>query len=198
LQKLSYWSWREGAILTTANLITLIRIIAIPFFLVAILYKDYRLAFFLFSFAGLTDSLDGFIARFFHQKTRLGAVMDPIADKLLLSTAYISLAIPREGESYIIPIWLTIFILSRDIIIIIFVVIQFLIFDSSLENFMPSFWGKLTTTFQISYAVAVLLKNSYGLPLQIVNLAMWLVVVFTAISGIHYLWRSRDIEVQGI
>lgn len=184
--------------MTTANLITLIRIIAIPFFLVSILYKDYRLAFFLFLFAGFTDSLDGFIARFFHQKTKLGAVMDPIADKLMLSTAYIALAIPREGENYIIPIWLTILILSRDILIVIFVVIQFLIFDSSFENFMPSVWGKITTTLQIAYALAVLFMNSFGLPAAIVNSLMWSVVVFTIISGIHYLWRSRDIEIQEI
>ncbi len=184
--------------MTTANLITLIRIIAVPFFLVSILYKDYKLAFFLFLFAGITDSLDGFIARFFHQKTRLGAVMDTIADKLMLSTAYIALAIHREGESYIIPIWLTILILSRDILIVIFVVIQFLIFDSSLENFMPSVWGKITTTMQIAYALAVLFMNSFGLPAAIVGALMWSVVVFTIISGTHYLWRSRDIEIQEI
>jgi len=178
--------------------VTLIRIIAIPFFLIAILYKDYKLAFFLFTFAGVTDSLDGFIARFFHQKTRLGAVLDPIADKLMLSTAYIALAIPREGESYIIPIWITILILSRDIVIVLFVLVQFLIFDSSLENFMPSIWGKITTTAQIAYALAVLFKNSFGLPLAVVSTGMWAVVVFTLISGIHYLWRSRDIEIQEI
>jgi cardiolipin synthase (CMP-forming) len=184
--------------LTTANLVTLIRILAIPFFLVAVLYSDYKLAFFLFLFAGFTDSLDGFIARFFHQKTQLGAVMDPIADKLMLSTAYIALAIPREGESYIIPIWLTILILSRDILIIMFVVVQFLIFDSSFEKFMPSIWGKITTTFQISYVLAVLFKNSFGLWIQVVDISMWLVVIFTLISGINYLWRSRDIEIQEI
>lgn len=184
--------------MTTANLITLIRIIAVPFFLLSILYKDYKLAFFLFLFAGITDSLDGFIARFFHQKTRLGAVLDPIADKVMLSTAFIALAIPREGESYIIPIWVTILILSRDILIVIFVVVQFLIFDSSLENFMPSIWGKITTTMQIAYALAVLLKNSFGLPLGIVETAMWAVVLFTVVSGTHYLWRSRDIEIQEI
>jgi len=149
-------------------------------------------------FAGFTDSLDGFIARFFHQKTKLGAVMDPIADKLMLSTAYIALAIPREGESYIIPIWLTVLILSRDIVIVLFVLVQFLIFDSSLENFMPSIWGKITTTLQIAYALAVLLKNSFGLPLVVVDVGMWSVVIVTLISGVHYLWRSRDIEIQEI
>ena len=85
--------------MTVANLITLLRVVLIPFFLVALLYQDYRIAFFIFLLAGFTDSLDGFIARFFKQKTKLGAVMDPIADKLMLATAYISLAIPQMGNN---------------------------------------------------------------------------------------------------
>lgn len=182
--------------MTTANLVTLIRVVSIPFFLSALLYSNYKLAFFLFLFASLTDSLDGFIARFYHQKTVLGTVMDPIADKLLLSTAFICLAIPREGESYVIPAWVTILVLSRDILIIIWVLIQFLIFDSSFERFMPSTWGKITTTLQISYAVAVLLKNSFGLPLIILYSTMYLVVLFTVISGVHYLWRSKVVDAK--
>ncbi len=63
---------------------------------------------------------------------------------------------------------------------------------------MPSVWGKITTTMQIAYALAVLFMNSFGLPAAIVGALMWSVVVFTIISGTHYLWRSRDIEIQEI
>lgn len=182
--------------MTVANLITLLRVVLIPFFLVALLYQDYKIAFFIFLLAGFTDSLDGFIARFFRQKTKLGAVMDPIADKLMLATAYISLAVPQKGEAYIIPLWVTILVLSRDIVIIIFVIIQFLFFDSDIQHFMPSIWGKITTTVQISYAVGVLYLNAFFLPEIVINYFMWLVVFFTLISGFHYLWRTRKIEVH--
>lgn len=182
--------------MTVANLVTLFRVVLIPFFLAALLYQNYEIAFFIFLCAGISDSLDGFIARFFKQKTMLGAIMDPIADKLLLATAYITLAIPQRGEAYIIPIWVTILILSRDILIIVFVIIQFLFFDSEFEQFMPSIWGKITTTFQISYAVGVLFFNAFYLPLVIVNYLMWFTVGFTLISGFHYLWRTTKIEVK--
>jgi len=182
--------------LTVANLITLLRIVLIPFFLVALLYQNYKLAFIIFLCAGISDSLDGFIARFFKQKTMLGAIMDPIADKLLLATAYIALAFPQEGEAYTIPIWITILVLSRDILIILFVIIQFLFFDSQFEKFMPSIWGKITTTVQISYALSVLLFNAFYFPVIFVNFLLWIVVGFTLLSGFHYLWRTRKIAVQ--
>jgi len=183
-------------ILTVANLITLLRVVLIPFFLVALLYQDYKIAFFIFLCAGISDALDGFIARFFKQKTQLGAIMDPIADKLMLATAFISLAVPQKGEAYIIPIWVAVLVLSRDVVIIIFVIIQFLFFDAEIKHFMPSIWGKITTTLQISYAVGVLFFNAFSLPIEVINYLMWLVVAFTLISGFHYLWRARKIEVQ--
>lgn len=182
--------------MTVANLITLIRVVLIPFFLAALLYGDFKTAFFIFLFAGFTDSLDGFIARFFNQKSVLGSVMDPVADKLLLSTAFICLTIPRSGEVYVIPIWVTLLTFSRDFLIVLFVLIQVLFFDTEIKNFMPSFWGKCTTTVQIAFIISVMLRNSYGLNEILVDVLLFGVVGFTLLSGFHYLWRTRNIEAK--
>lgn len=182
--------------MTVANLITLLRLLSVPFFLASLLYGNFKAALFIFLFGGVTDSLDGFIARFFNQKSVLGAVLDPLADKILLSTAFILLTIERPSEVYVIPLWVTILVLSRDIVIIMFVIIQFLFFDADIKNFLPSIYGKCTTTFQISFIIAVLIKNTYGIEKWIVDSFLILVVVFTLISGFHYLWRNRNIEVN--
>lgn len=180
--------------MTVANVITLLRVILIPFFLASILYENHKIAFFIFLFAGISDSLDGFIARFFNQKSHLGAVMDPIADKLLLDTAFIALTIPHKGDTYTVPIWVTLLVLSRDFFIILFVLIQFLFFEPTIEKFMPSIWGKITTTVQIFFVILVLLRNSFGFHEDVVDVFLWLTVIFTLISGFHYLWRSTKIE----
>ena len=94
------------------NILTLIRILLIPLFIIFLISKSFQGALIIFVIAGITDALDGFIARIWHQHTDLGSYLDPIADKLLLASAFITLAILG-----IVPYWLTVIVMSRDILI---------------------------------------------------------------------------------
>jgi len=104
-------------VITFPNLLTLLRILAVPFFAIAVWYGHMVDACFLFVAAGLTDVLDGYLARRFNQKSALGAILDPAADKLLITTAFILLAFPREAWAVRLPPWVTILAISRDAVI---------------------------------------------------------------------------------
>lgn len=169
------------------NLITILRILLIPFFIVALSYNYLGLALIIFVCSGLTDALDGFIARTFHQKTLIGAYLDPIADKLLLGTSFITLtvlALPNQ-----IPLWLTIFIISRDVIILLGIAILFMLGKKLVIN--PSFIGKSTTFFQILTIAMVLLFNymEQSVP-QYIILLSWITLALTAISGLDYIYKG--------
>jgi len=175
---------------TLANLLTVFRLILIPFFLMAVFYGHARVALVIFLCAGITDGLDGFIARFFNQRTALGAFLDPMADKLMLTSAFVALAIPETGLAYSIPVWLPVLTIARDVVIVLLSLLLNLAFN--LKQFPPSVPGKMTTFFQISFVVAVLLQNAYFFPSEVVAGLMWTVAFFTVFSGIHYLWRMRS------
>ena len=104
-----------------ANWITLVRIVLVPWFAILLINGDFNQALWIFLAAAFSDALDGFVARMFSQKTRLGSYLDPIADKLMLSTAFITLAVLQQ-----IPGWLAVIVISRDVIIIIGVAVLFL------------------------------------------------------------------------
>jgi len=169
------------------NLITILRILLIPFFIIALSYGYQGLALLIFVCSGLTDALDGFIARTFHQKTLIGAYLDPIADKLLLGTSFVTLTtLPLLNK---IPFWLTIFIISRDVIILLGIAILFML-DRKLV-ISPSFIGKSTTFFQILTIALVLLSNYLGQPVpQFIAFLSWTTLAFTAISGLDYIYRG--------
>jgi len=176
--------------LTLPNALTLLRILAVPFFAIAVWYGHHWEAFLLFGGAALTDLLDGFIARKFNQKSELGAVMDPAADKLLMTTAFVLLAWRTEGMTAPIPVWVSILAISRDL------VISFYAFASvdrlSDSKFHPSFLGKLSTAMQLIAVSLGLLFNALGphpwmgpfLPAM-----YWLVAALVLASGIHYFLR---------
>ena len=103
--------------LTLPNALTLLRILAIPFFAIAVWYGHHWQAFILFAAAGFTDLLDGFIARTFNQRSDLGALMDPAADKLLMTTAFILMAWRTNGMTAPIPVWVAILAITRDLVI---------------------------------------------------------------------------------
>lgn len=176
--------------MTLASFVTLFRLVLIPFFLMAVTYGHPRAALWIFVLSGISDGLDGLIARFFGQKTVLGAILDPMADKLVLTAAYIALALPDSGLSHPLPVWLPVLTISRDVII----VLISLVLNMALEvkKFPPSWPGKFTTFFQITLALAVLLQNAYGLPTVAVRGLLWTVVALTVYSGLHYLWRVRQ------
>src|SRR5580692_7938603 len=132
----------KGRIWTVPNQITLLRLGFLPIFLILISYEHYRWALLVLVVAGLSDGIDGMIARKFNQRSPLGAYLDPIADKLLLSSSFLILAFERQ-----LAWWLTILVLSRDILILIVAVV--IILSSGYRPFPPSIYGKLTTAAQI-------------------------------------------------
>ncbi len=161
------------------NALTILRLFITVFFVIAVDKGEYRVALYLFVIQGLTDLLDGFLARALGSKTRLGAFLDPIADKAMLIAAYVALSVKT-----IVPLWLTSIILLRDAMLVIgFIVLYRLAVQ---ERPAPSIWGKLTTTFQIFTIVYVLFSETRDLD----DYFFWTTAFFTAVSGCHYLFRG--------
>jgi cardiolipin synthase len=171
----------RGRIWTVPNQITLLRLGFLPVFLTLISYEQYRWALAVLVVAGLSDGVDGLLARKLNQRSSVGAYLDPIADKLLLSYSFVILAMKKQ-----IAWWLTIFVLSRDILILMVAVVIILIFGY--RPFPPSVLGKLTTMFQIILVFAIVLSAAYpNLPLEKVNqLLIYLVATLAIVSGFHY------------
>ena len=163
------------------NFITLSRILMIPFFVNFLVYKYYGYAFAVFLLAGISDGLDGFIARSSKQKTKLGTFLDPMADKLLLTASFVTLAV-----MHMIPVWVSIFVISRDIIIIIGA-LMLILFQDEL-NVSPSFTGKATTLFQILYIALLLLFTVIGKNINTLQPIMWIMIGFTIASGAQYIY----------
>jgi len=162
------------------NFITLIRILLVPVMLVFILEGKNLLALLTFAVAAISDGLDGFIARVFNQKTRLGAFLDPIADKLLLSTSFIVLAVYGLA-----PKWLAIMVTSRDLLIM--TGIGILAWDTDFPKIKPTLDGKATTFFQI-VTIGFLLAHDYLEPFQwLYTPLIFCTAALTAISGVRYI-----------
>ena len=172
--------------LTVATQITLLRLLLIPFVAMSILYHRYGLALVIFAVSGISDLIDGLIARRFGQKTKLGALLDPMADKLLLSTSFILLTLPASQLSVPIPLWLTVMVFGRDIIIIVSAVAIALI--TGFTNFDPTIYGKGSTLLQIVTVLGVLLVNHLGADKIYVEWLFYLTFALTLFSGVHYLY----------
>ena len=171
----------KGRIWTVPNQITFLRLGFLPFFLIFMSYEKYKWALLVLVIAGFSDGIDGLIARKFNQRSSLGAYLDPIADKLLLSSSFIVLAFKNQ-----IAWWLTILILSRDLLILTVAVV--IILASGYRPFPPSIYGKFTTFFQIILVFAVVLAAAYPeLPLALLNrVLIYIVSGLCVISGLHY------------
>src|ERR1700740_481874 len=171
----------KGRIWTVPNQITLLRLGFLPIFLILISYEHYGWALAVLVVAGLSDGIDGLLARKLNQRSSLGAYLDPIADKLLLSSSFVILAMKKE-----IAWWLTIIVLSRDILILVVAVVIILIFGY--RPFPPSILGKATTMFQIVLVFMVVLSAAYpGLPLSgIKELLIYAVTALATVSAFHY------------
>lgn len=169
-----------------ANKITISRIILTPFFITAIVYSRMEIALAFFVLAIISDGLDGFIARTRNEKTILGTILDPIADKILLISAFICLAmVTNLPANFRMPPYVPIIIISRDAIIALgSIMIHVIKGDVKIE---PSFWGKLTTFFQMMTIVSILVKFAYS---QIV----WdIATVLTIISGADYIFKGSRV-----
>lgn len=165
------------------NFLTFSRIIAIPFFIVALAYGYMGIALAIFVGCGVTDGLDGFIARTFHQRTKLGAFLDPLADKLLLTSTFLTLTlIPLPNT---IPLWLVVTVISRDIIITVGIAVLFML--GIHVTIAPTIIGKLTTFLQVSLIITVLFHNYINVVRpHLIRPFCWLTFSVTVMSGLGY------------
>lgn len=171
--------------LTIPNLITLVRILLTPLFIIFLIQGRHRQALIIFVLAGVSDLADGLIARWWQQKSRLGSYLDPLADKLLMSASFVTLSI-----AHAIPSWLTVVVLSRDIILGLGALILKLA-DYPLV-IRPSLAGKWTTTLQLVTVGLVLLAKAKlaHLPFPVLSVFFYLTCLFTVISGVQYVYRG--------
>jgi cardiolipin synthase (CMP-forming) len=181
-------------ILTTANQLTLLRMIFIPIFVVLLVYDMPGWAFLVFILAGITDGLDGLIARLFQQKTQLGAYLDPLADKLLLTTSFVALSTKTLGLPITIPLWLTIFVLSRDIVLVASALMIAL--STNHRRFRPSIYGKATTFMQILTVLVVLYFNWMNMSHPLLRWVFIGTGAITIFSGLHYIYQGRKLVLD--
>jgi len=178
--------------LTLPNFLTFLRMAIVPFFVLAVFAHDFRLAVWIFVISGITDVLDGWIARTFDLQSRMGALLDPLADKVLLTAAYISLAIPH-GQAVVIPIWLAILTLFRDFLIMLMAFV-FYMFEG-VKSFPPTWAGKLTTVMHVVTVSLVLLANVTPVSRAVLQGCFYLSFALVIVSGFSYIYRSsRAIE----
>ncbi len=170
--------------LAAPNQLTFLRLCIIPFLVMAILDGHFKLAFALFALAGISDGLDGLLARMLHQRTMLGQYLDPVADKLLLSTLF--LVLMHVG---LIPRRVTVLVFSRDLGILVVGVL--LMLTTKIRDFRPSIWGKANTVVQIIAVTCTLWVQFYSPPflLGVKRGALAATFVFTLVSWFHYTWR---------
>lgn len=180
----------HSAVLTTANQLTILRIVFIPVFIIFLTYGWNGLALAIFVTAGATDVLDGVIARRFGQKTSVGTVLDPLADKLLMVTSLVILSLPHMGFPNPLPRWLTILLISRDALMMLVALI--IVLMVGWRFFRPSIYGKASTALQVITVLAVLYCNWRGQVVAQLQILYYLTGALTAFSGLHYLVTGRD------
>ena len=178
--------------LTLANQLTILRIMLIPAFVILVVYGYLGWALVTFLVAGITDALDGLIARMAGQRTTLGAWLDPMADKLLLVTTFIVLTWPTIPLTNHVPVWLTILLISRDVVIVGVVAIISLAVGP--RTFRPSIWGKLATGTYIATSVVFMYFNYRREESMLVGVAVWVALTVTVISGVDYFLKLRRLS----
>ena len=171
--------------LTAANQLTILRMLLIPAIVILLLYGYRGWALIVFVTAGLTDLLDGVIARATGQKTTLGAWLDPMADKLLLVTMFVMLTLPDIGSANRLPVWFTVLVISRDVAIVLTAAVINLAVGP--RTFRPSFFGKLATATFILTGVVTLYFNYLARPSVLVTAFVYASLVITFVSAFHYL-----------
>jgi len=161
------------------NLLTILRIFLVPFFAFFLLRGEVLEGLIVFTGASLTDGLDGYIARAYNRKTRLGALLDPLADKILLLTAYLLLAFLKA-----LPFWLSAVVVIRDLIILTGITCIYIVHGNI--DFSPSLLGKATTFVQLATVFLTLLRNFVPLLVPLSPALFIFTAVITIISCIHY------------
>jgi cardiolipin synthase len=166
--------------MTIPNLITCMRIILAPIFIIYLIQDQFLPALVVFIVAGITDGADGLIARVFNQKSRIGSFLDPLADKILLVAAFVTLAV----RGYV-PAWLTVLAISRDVLILLGVLILFLSKGDLIIR--PSFLSKATTCLQLLTVFVVLSTGYVVFFAKVSQYVFWMTGVLTIMSGLHYM-----------
>lgn len=193
----------SSRIVTVPNILTMIRMILIPIFVICLYYQRFGWGLAIFVGAGVTDGLDGMLARRFDQKSQLGTILDPIADKLLLVTSFITLSLPsvitrsslpepHDNFHLPVPFWVTVAVISRDVFIIVGAATINIV--TGFRNFRPSLLGKVNTFVQITAIVVILLAallpvlRGYLLPT-----VYFTVFAFAVLSGGHYIFHASHL-----
>ena len=177
--------------LNLANQLTLLRMLLIPAFVLLVVYGELGWALAVLLVAGITDALDGLIARRAGQKTTLGAWLDPMADKLLLTSAFVVLTVPGTALVQRVPLWLTVLIISRDVVIVLTVAIVNLAIGR--RTFAPSALGKAATAVYIGTGLLFMLFNYARRPSVVLDLFVYASLVVTILSSVDYMVRAARI-----
>ena len=179
---------------TPANQLTLLRVLLAPAFVILTVYGYFGWALIVFGIAGLTDLFDGLIARTFSSRTNLGAWLDPMADKLLIVATVIVLTVPGLGLMNKLPVWLTILIISRDLLIVLTVAV--INFATGHREFRPSIYGKIATATYILTCVIIMYFNYAERTSPFVTVGIYASAAITLISGFHYVFGITKIINQ--
>jgi len=181
------------SVLTVANLLTVLRLMLIPVFVSSIYYHSFLWALIIFFSAAITDGLDGLMARSLNQRTQLGAILDPMADKLLLVTAFVVLSFPSFSITPPIPFWLTAVTISRDVFIVLGALVINIV--TGFSRFRPSVPGKINTFVQVSTIVFFLAANAFDLYPQCLPIAYYATLGMAIFSGLHYIaYANRQVN----
>jgi cardiolipin synthase (CMP-forming) len=179
--------------MTTANKITIFRALLIPFFIIELIYYTQSgnevnrlLAVLTFSIAAILDGVDGYIARRYNQKSELGAILDPLADKLLLMSGIITLSFNHGPYLAQIPLWFTGTIIGRDLLVLIgIVVVRFTVGKVTVR---PRIIGKIATVLQMAVVIWILMKWNEGRGAHWLGACTIGAAVCTGVSGLLYVW----------
>jgi cardiolipin synthase len=174
---------------TIPNLLSLLRMALVPPFIIALLNGQSKRALLIVVVAAVSDALDGFIARFFNQESLLGTYLDPLADKLLVMSAYITLALPGLHRGFQIPAWVTVVVIARDVLLVIVALVLYL--AAGVRRFPPSALSKITTLFQLAAVVIVLLTGIWSELDTTALILVYAVAALTLASGLNYVWRAN-------
>jgi cardiolipin synthase (CMP-forming) len=171
-------------VFTVPNLLSAFRILLIPIFVWALVERRIHDAFVVFFIAGLTDLFDGLAARAWHQRSRLGAILDPAGDKLLMATSCIILTIPSIARPNAIPLWLTVIIFLRDLMIVAGALYAYLSWRQKI--FPPTLLGKISTGCQVGMIFFVLFFNARGTAPGVMSWFFAITLFWTVASGLQY------------
>ncbi|HKX84334.1 MAG TPA: CDP-alcohol phosphatidyltransferase family protein [Pyrinomonadaceae bacterium] len=178
-----------SGIATIPNLLTFLRMALIPVFASLLFYGYSGWALIVFVIAGVSDGIDGFLARKFDQTSELGTILDPIADKLLMTVAFIVLTMPnvlQPTRHLPVPFWVTAAVIGRDVLII--TVAGAINIMTGFRGFKPSVWGKLSTFVQVVAVTLILLAAVFGYSFYLPT-TYFIVVLLAVVSGIHYIFH---------